>query len=63
MPDLKNPLSQSDFSSNKGVLPWENKQLKTGAQDSIGRQTNDLKPFSTSAKVSGPFGGEAKPVS
>jgi hypothetical protein len=62
MPDLKDPTRQSDFSSNKGTLPWDNGQLKPGAKDSVGSQSNDLKPFSGSVNVGkmGPFGGEKK---
>ena len=60
MPDLKDPRNQSDFSSNKGINPEENKQLSPGAKDSVGSQSNDLTPFSGSVNVSkmGPFGGE-----
>jgi hypothetical protein len=62
MPDLKDPTRQSDFSSNKGTLPWDNGQLKPGAKDSVGSQSNDLKPFEGSVNVGkmGPFGGEKK---
>ena len=62
MPDLTDPRFKSDFSSNKGTLPWENGQLKPGAKDSIGHETNDLKPFVGSVEVGkkGPFGGENK---
>ena len=58
MPDLKDPRDQTDFSSNKGVLPWENAQLKPGAKDSVGRESNDLSPFEGSVSMKGPFGGE-----
>lgn len=60
MPDLKDPRFQSDFSSNKGTLPWENGQIKPGAKDSVGSQSNDMVPFSGSSDVAkmGPFGGE-----
>ncbi len=62
MPDMKDPRFQSDFSANKGVNPTENPQLKPGAKDSVGSQSNDLTPFSGSASVKsmGPFGGENK---
>ncbi len=59
MPDMKDPTRQSDFSSNKGTLPWDNGQLKPGAKDSIGSQSNDMVPFSGSADCSkGQLGGE-----
>jgi hypothetical protein len=57
--DMKDPRFQSDFSSNKGVNPQDNPQLKPGAKDSIGSQSNDLTPFSGSVNVKsmGPLGG------
>lgn len=62
MPALKDASRQTDFSSNKGVLPEDNPQLKTGAKDSIGSESNSLEPFSGSVDVAkmGPFGGEKK---
>jgi hypothetical protein len=60
MPDLKDPTRQTDFSSNKGVLPWENPQLKPGAKDSVGSESNTLKPLSGTSNLKGPFGGEKK---
>lgn len=62
MPSLKDPRFQSDFSSNKGTLPWETAQMKPGAKDSVGSESNELKPFVGSADISkkGPFGGENK---
>lgn len=60
MPDLKDPTRQSDFSSNKGVNMQDNPQLKPGAKDSVGSQSNELKPFSGASKLSGPYGGEKK---
>ena len=62
MPKIDDPRNKSDYSSNKGTLPWENGQLKPGAKDSVGSQSNDLTPFSGSSDVSkmGPFGGENK---
>lgn len=56
--DMKDPRFQSDFSSNKGVNPQDNPQLKPGAKDSVGHQSNELTPFSGSGKITGPFGGE-----
>ena len=60
--DMKDPRFQSDFSSNKGVNPQDNPQIKPGAKDSIGSQSNDLTPFSGTANVAGmgPFGGKNK---
>ena len=60
--DMKDPRFQSDFSSNKGVNPQDNPQIKPGAKDSIGSQSNDLTPFSRTANVAGmgPFGGKNK---
>jgi len=56
------PRFMSDFSINKGVNPEDNPQLKAGAKDSVGSQSNDLTPFSGSVSVSkmGPFSGENK---
>lgn len=60
MPDLKDPRFDSKFSSNQGVNMQDNGQLKPGAKDSVGSQSNDLTPFSGSESISkmGPFGGE-----
>lgn len=64
MPKVQDYRNQSDFSINKGVNnnSGENEQLKAGAKDSIGRETNSLVPMthSTSIGKSGPFGGENK---
>jgi hypothetical protein len=57
---LTDPRNKSDFGGNRGVNPQENPQLKPGAKDSIGSQSNSLTPFSGSSKISGPFGGEKK---
>lgn len=57
--DMKDPRFQSDFSTNKGVNMEDNPQLKMGAKDSVGSQSNDLTPFSGSKDVGamGGFGG------
>ena len=62
MPDLKDPRFQSDFSSNKGVNPQDNPQLKPGAKDSVGRESNTLTPLTGSVSIKGMvgFGGENK---
>jgi hypothetical protein len=62
MPKVTDPRGKSDFSSNKGTLPWENEQLKPGAKDSIGSQSNTLDVFSGSVNIGkmGGFGGEKK---
>jgi hypothetical protein len=55
------PRGKSDFGGNKGVNPQDNPQLKPGAKDSIGTESNKLVPFSAGASgVSGPYGGEKK---
>ena len=62
MPNIDDPRGKSDFSSNKGTLPWDNGQIKPGAKDSVGSQTNELKPLVGSVDIGkkGPFGGENK---
>lgn len=56
------PRNVADFSSNKGVNPQDNPQLKPGAKDSIGKQSNVMTPFSGSVDIGkmGPFGGMNK---
>lgn len=56
------PRGMSNFSANQGVNPQDNTQLKPGAKDSVGSQSNDLTPFAGSVDVAkmGPFGGLAK---
>ena len=58
MADFKDPRFQSDFSSNKGVDARDNPQIKPGAKDSVGSESNNMVPLSSSMSYSGPFGGE-----
>lgn len=62
MPAITDATKKTDFSSNKGTLPWESSLLKPGAKDSIGSESNTLAPMSKDQAVSkmGPFGGEKK---
>lgn len=54
------PRFKSDFGGNKGVNPQDNPQLKPGAKDSVGSESNVMTPFSGSVDIGkmGPFGGE-----
>lgn len=60
MPKITDPRSKSDFGGNRGVNPQDNPQLKPGAKDSVGSESNSLTPMSGTSKISGPFGGEKK---
>lgn len=62
MPKVKDYRGESDFSINKGVEYCDNEQLKAGAKDSIGRETNSLVPLTHSTSIGSmkPFGGQNK---
>lgn len=62
MPEITDPRGKSDFGGNRGVNPEENPQLKPGAKDSVGGQSNNMVPFSGSVDIGkmGGFGGEKK---
>ena len=56
------PRFMTDFGGHKGVEAKDSPLLKPGAKDSIGSETNTMKPYTTDTNVGkmGPFGGEAK---
>lgn len=60
MPKVTDPRGKSDFGGNRGVDPQDNPQLKPGAKDSIGGESNSLTPMSGTSNLSGPWGGEKK---
>jgi hypothetical protein len=56
------PRNMSNFGGNAGVEAKDSSLLKPGAKDSIGSESNDMKPFNGSVDIGkmGPFGGENK---
>lgn len=50
-------ILDAKITSNEGVNPEDNPQLKPGAKDSIGREQNVTERFETSFSPKGPFGG------